>query len=38
MFMLQVGFTRSNHYALNTVSFGIGVNLGSVVRSLRSYD
>ena len=38
MFMLQVGYTRSIHYALNTVSFGIGVNLGSVVRSLRSYD
>ena len=35
---LQVGYTRSIHYALNTVSFGIGVNLGSVVRNLRSYD
>jgi hypothetical protein len=35
---LQVGYTRSIHYALNTVSFGIGVNLGSVVRDLRSYD
>ena len=34
---LQVGYTRSVHYALNTVSFGIGVNLGSVVRSMRSY-
>ena len=38
MLMLQVGYTRSIHYALNTVSFGIGVNLGSVVRNLRSYD
>jgi hypothetical protein len=35
---LQVGYTRSIHYALNTVSFGIGVNLGSVLRNLRSYD
>jgi hypothetical protein len=35
---LQVGYTRSIHYALNTVSFGIGVNLGSVMRNLRSYD
>jgi hypothetical protein len=34
---LQGGYTRSIHYALDTVSFGIGVNLGSVVRSLRSY-
>jgi hypothetical protein len=38
IFMLQVGYTRSNHYALNTLSFGNGVNLGSAVRSLRSYD
>jgi hypothetical protein len=38
MLMLQVGYTRSIHYALNTVSFGIVVNVGSVVRSLRSYD
>jgi hypothetical protein len=35
---LQVGYTRSIHYALSTLSFGIGVNLGSVVRNLRSYD
>ena len=34
---LQAGYTRSVHYALNTVSFGIGVNLGSVVKSMRSY-
>ena len=38
MLMLQVGYTRSIRYALNTVSFGIVVNVGSVVRSLRSYD
>jgi hypothetical protein len=36
--MLQVAYTRSVHYELNTVSFGIGVNLGSVVRNMRSYD
>jgi hypothetical protein len=35
---LQLGYTRSVHYALNTVSFGIGVNLGSGVRNLRSYE
>ena len=34
---LQVGYTRSIHYALNTLSFGIGVNLGSVVKSMTSY-
>ena len=34
---LQAGYTRSIHYALDTVSFGIGVNLGSVVRSITSY-
>ena len=34
---MQAGYTRSIHYALDTVSFGIGVNLGSVVRSMRSY-
>ncbi len=34
---LQVAYTRSVHYALNTVSFGVGVNLGSIVRSMRSY-
>jgi hypothetical protein len=33
----QLGYTRSVHYALNTVSFGVGVNLGSVVRNMRSY-
>ncbi len=36
---LQVAYTRSVHvhYALDTVSFGVGINLGSVVRSMRSY-
>ena len=34
---LQAGYTRSVHYALNTVSCGIGVNLGSVVKSMTSY-
>ena len=34
---LQAGYTRSVHYALNTVTFGIGVNLGSVVKSMWSY-
>jgi len=34
---LQAGYTRSVHYALNTVTFGIGVNLGSVVKSMTSY-
>lgn len=27
---LDVGYTRSIHYALNTVSFGVGVNLSSL--------
>jgi len=27
---LDVGYTRSVHYALNTVSFGVGVNLSSL--------
>ena len=36
--MIQVAYTRSIHYALNTVSFGIGLNLGSVLRNMRSYD
>ncbi|HZS50490.1 MAG TPA: hypothetical protein VFA54_06510 [Bryobacterales bacterium] len=35
---LQLAFTRSAHYAFNTISFGIGVNLGSVLRNMRSYD
>jgi hypothetical protein len=34
---LQLAYTRSVHYALNTVSFSIGVNLGSVVKSMWSY-
>jgi hypothetical protein len=34
---LQAAYTRSVHYALNTLSFGIGVNLGSVVKNMTSY-
>jgi hypothetical protein len=29
---LQLGYTRSVHYALNTVSFGVGFNLGALAR------
>jgi len=32
---LQAGYTRSIHYALDTFSFGVGVNCGSVLRKLR---
>ena len=31
---LEAGYSRSVHYALNTFSFGIGVNLGSLYRDL----
>ena len=31
----QAGYTRSIHYALDTFSFGVGVNCGSVLRKLR---
>lgn len=31
-FDLQGGYTRSVHYALNTVTFSIGVNLGKLMR------
>lgn len=34
---LHVGYTRSVHYALDTLTFGIGVNLGSIVKSMTSY-
>lgn len=34
---LDLGYTRSVHYALNTVSFGVGVNLSSLFgKSIRS--
>lgn len=34
---LDLGYTRSVHYALNTVSFGVGVNLSSLLgKSSRS--
>ena len=29
---LQLGYTHSVHYALNTVSFGVGFNLGALAR------
>lgn len=29
---LQLGYTRSVHYALNSVSFGVGFNLGALAR------
>jgi hypothetical protein len=35
--LLQVGYTRSVHYSLDTVTFGVSVNLGSVVKDLWSY-
>jgi hypothetical protein len=34
---LQAGYTRSIHYQLNALTFGIGANLGSVMRSIWSY-
>jgi hypothetical protein len=34
---LQIGYTRSIHYELNALTFGIGANLGSVWRSIWSY-
>ncbi len=34
---LQVAYTRSVHYALDTVSFGVGFNLGAVMKSMWSY-
>ena len=34
---LDLGYTRSVHYALNTISFGVGVNLSSLLsKSTRS--
>lgn len=35
--VLQAAYTHSVHYALDTVSFGIGFNLGSIVKSMWSY-
>ncbi len=32
---LEAGYTRSVHFALNTVSFGVGVNVGPLVRKIR---
>jgi hypothetical protein len=33
---LEVGYTRSVRYDLNTVSFGVGVNVGTLVKAARS--
>ena len=30
--ILELGYTRSVHYALDTVSFGVGLNLGALAR------
>ncbi len=32
---LEVGYNRSVHYDLNTVSFGVGLNLGSLTKTAR---
>ncbi len=32
---LEAGYTRSVHFALNTFSFGVGVNVGPLVRRIR---
>ncbi len=32
-----VGYSRSMHYSLNTVSFGIGVNLGSLISRAKGW-
>jgi hypothetical protein len=34
-FDLTVGYTRSIHYALNTVSFGVGFNLGRYIETTK---
>jgi hypothetical protein len=34
---LEVGYTRSVHYDLNTVSFGVGLNLGSLFKLAKHY-
>jgi hypothetical protein len=32
---MELGYTRSVHYALNSVSFGVGVNVGYLTRRSR---
>jgi len=32
---MELGYTRSVHYALNSVSFGVGVNVGYLARRNR---
>ena len=34
---LEVGYNRSVHYDLNTVSFGVGLNLGSLFKLAKHY-
>ena len=34
---LQVGYTHSVHYALNTVAFSFGINLGKLAKHAKSY-
>ncbi len=34
---LELGYTRSVHYELNTVSFGIGVNIGKMVSAVNRH-
>ena len=36
-FDFQVGYTHSVHYALDTVAFSVGVNLGKLVRNSNRY-
>ncbi len=34
---LEVGYNRSVHYDLNTISFGVGLNLGSLFKLAKHY-
>ncbi len=33
----EIGYSRSVHYDLNTVFFGVGVNLGSLLNLAKRY-
>lgn len=37
VFDFQIGYTHSVHYALDTVAFNVGVNLGKLVRKANRY-
>jgi hypothetical protein len=37
IFDFQAGYTHSVHYALDTVSFNVGVNLGKLMKKANSY-